>query len=695
MASLDDLEPAVRALMSDDEGDDFEEEPFKESYDAVIVVDNLPSIPMAKYDKLVGVLKRIFQQTGTVVRLNMPQGEGKTLGFAFVEFATAEEATKTIRLIDGYALDKSHVFRVVAFSELERLQSLAPEYVASAATPFEPRLNPGAWLGDVLHRDQFVVRYNNETEVMWAERLAQPTLEYGGEREKEGGLYWCEQYTQWSPHGSFLATFHSKGVALWGDASFSKQGRFAHNGVKTLEFSPSENFMITASPNEMDKRACIVWDLRTRKELRAFEAFTQAPNGFTPPEQMDGQLAAKPPDAKFKWSHDDKYTARRGKDKQSGDVITIYELPSMQLLDKKSLRADCVHDFEWSPKANVLCYWAPESGNTPARVTLVELPSRKELRQKNLVNVSDCRISWQSEGEYVCVKVLRHTKSRKTLFHSFELFRVNEPLVPVEMLEMKGQDVVHAFAWEPAGHRFAIVHGENSKPNVSFYSMFGPDGKKQELTHLVTLESRSCNALFWSPTGGHIVLAGVGDAYNGVLEFYDLDHKWSKVVEHYRCTHVEWDPSGRIVATSVLQPLEGAFFKFQMDNGYKLWNFQGALYHERAYENFYQFQWRPRPKSLLDAAQKKTVIKNLRKYERRFAGDDRIKDQQRQRLLTTEKRTTRANFRNLVALRLMQWQEKSAQRIAARNGFDVDDESHYHVKAKVEEKVLSSVEVAC
>ena len=31
---------------------------------------------------------------------------------------------------------------------------------------------------------------------------------------------------------------------------------------------------------------------------------------------------------------------------------------------------------------------------------------------------------------------------------------------------------------------------------------------------------------------------------------------------------VEWDPSGRIVATAVMQPLEGAFFKYQMDNGF-------------------------------------------------------------------------------------------------------------------------------
>ena len=59
-------------------------------------------------------------------------------------------------------------------------------------------------------------------------------------------------------------------------------------------------------------------------------------------------------------------------------------------------QAEGVSDFEWSPKDNVLAYWAPEQANAPARVSVVEIPSRKELRQKNLVMVSECRLHWQA-----------------------------------------------------------------------------------------------------------------------------------------------------------------------------------------------------------------------------------------------------------------------------------------------------------
>ena len=53
-------------------------------------------------------------------------------------------------------------------------------------------------------------------------------------------MNWCERYVSWSSQGTYLATFHNKGIALWGDAAFSKQGRFAHDGVNKLEFSPRE-----------------------------------------------------------------------------------------------------------------------------------------------------------------------------------------------------------------------------------------------------------------------------------------------------------------------------------------------------------------------------------------------------------------------------------------------------------------------
>lgn len=45
---------------------------------------------------------------------------------------------------------------------------------------------------------------------------------------------------------------------------------------------------------------------------------------------------------------------------------------------------------------------------------------------------------------------------------------------------------------------------------------------------------------------------------------------------------------------------------------------QGERFNEFKKDNFYQIQWRPRPASLLTSAEKKKVVKNLRKVRINF-----------------------------------------------------------------------------
>lgn len=79
----------------------------------------------------------------------------------------------------------------------------------------------------------------------------------------------------------------------------------------------------------------------------------------------------------------------------------------------------------------------------------------------------------------MAVKIERQ-KTKKQTVSSFEIFRLREKNVPIESLELK--DTVQSLAWEPKvtliknkfdfqGNRFAIIHGEGTKPDVSFYQM--------------------------------------------------------------------------------------------------------------------------------------------------------------------------------------------------------------------------------
>jgi hypothetical protein len=63
------------------------------------------------------------------------------------------------------------------------------------------------------------------------------------------------------------------------------------------------------------------------------------------------------------------------------------------------------------------------------------------------------------------------------------------------------------------------------------------------------------------------------------LEFWDIDEELSTAEEeHFMCNGVYWDPSGRMVATVVTQPMTGPVpVRNTLENGYNLWTFQGYV----------------------------------------------------------------------------------------------------------------------
>ncbi|XP_058216916.1 eukaryotic translation initiation factor 3 subunit B-like [Rhododendron vialii] len=110
----------------------------------------------------------------------------------------------------------------------------------------------------------------------------------------------------------------------------------------------------------------------------------------------------------YRWGggKEDKYFAQIGK-----IIISVYETDTFTLIDKKSIKVENVKDISWSPTDPILALFVPElgGGNQPARVSLIQIPGKEELTQKKLFSVSDCKMYWQSSGEYLAAKVDRCT----------------------------------------------------------------------------------------------------------------------------------------------------------------------------------------------------------------------------------------------------------------------------------------------
>lgn len=218
------------------------------------------------------------------------------------------------------------------------------------------------------------------------------------------------------------------------------------------------------------------------------------------------------------------------------DLLSVYSTPGFGLLDKKSIKVQGIRDFSWSPIDNILAYWVAEDKDVPARVTLLEIPSRQEIRSKNLFNVADCKIHWQKSGDYLCVKVDRYSKIRKDksevkysgMYYNFEIFHMREKEIPVDSVEIK--ESIHAFAWEPIGSKFSIIHGDMSNICISFYGV----NAGQAPSLLKKFEKKPYNHLFWAPSGQFIVLANLG-LTGGALEFLDTyDFTVMNIADHYQ-----------------------------------------------------------------------------------------------------------------------------------------------------------------
>jgi len=187
---------------------------LNKSFTNIVVVDNIPVIPHDKIEKLKVVIGKVFTSlVGPTQQLYLPTDEKNfTKGFAFIEFATEDLAQTAIEKVDAFKLDKQHTLKVTSYDEFQKVIKVVETYKEPDLPPYEPKENLRSWLLDERAIDQFAVRYGDFTEVLWNDVKAGESPETVIKREN-----WTEAYLTWSPLGTYLATIHSEGVAIWVD----------------------------------------------------------------------------------------------------------------------------------------------------------------------------------------------------------------------------------------------------------------------------------------------------------------------------------------------------------------------------------------------------------------------------------------------------------------------------------------------
>ncbi|CAF2026875.1 unnamed protein product [Brassica napus] len=380
--------------------------------------------------------------------------------------------------------------------------------------------------------------------------------------------------SRWSPQGTFFVTAADHNmVIIWGSrycTDFGQLLRFCHYQVEEFDISPGEKYLVTYSkpkPSDPNGLWLKIFDVKTGTAIVGLNNVDVADSPQWP--------------LIIRWAggKDDKFFAIISKNK----TVAVYETKKFNLLGNAPLLLDDVIDISWSPTQAVLAILLKASDKQPVKVVLLQFPNNVKLAEKDLTAIlGDCTMRWQSNGEYLAVNT----------YGGFEFFRIKEEGIPTDSLRVDKK--ILAFAWEPSGHRFAVIYGDEPTLSVSFYSMKKTPGKVTELT---TLSNRQADALFWSPKGNRIVLAGLKE---GNLEFFDVDQLAQiSPVANVVANQVAWNQSGKYVATVFTTPQE----KFHSDchsepddprESFTIWSSDGKrLFVHQCQFPITQLDWRP------------------------------------------------------------------------------------------------------
>ena len=731
----------------------FGEDGVSKDVSNIVVVDNLPSVPAAKFDKLHKFIVKIYTDIVAAdpgakaragddlegaVAVTMPKNAetGLTEGFAFVEFRHKQDAELAIKHTDKWPFDASHTLSVMRYDTFQQYRDEPDEFEAPERVAWQAQHDRFYWMTDEHSRDEFCIRYSNsekapgpgerekhETEVLYAEARGPPALDYGGEKQKFMNLQWSASRVVWSPQGSYLVTMHPLGAKLWSGKGFREGLRLQHQAVNDVLWSPDERFVATwnGRPYQQGdavqvnpREALIVWDARTGVRIRAFP-----------------QKRVQMGEVDFSWSSDSRFLARVEVDNDTNqELIRIYEEPNFTLLDNRSVKAQGARDLVWSPKrAPLLAYWTPERDATPTTVYVMKLPSKEFVRIRPLQQVESLHMEWHPQGDFLAVVTEKLTKAQVRKKKVAEkgagggggggggggaggaggagggagggmgaTTKAQSAGYSVELYRTRMKDVpIEVLDVKDRVTAFAWEpHGQRfamllgEGPSKYAVALYQLPEAKGAPVLLYTLEDREVNTLHWAPRGEFLVLAGL-QSNQGRLEFFDVTNQRTlNVVSHDVANGLVWDPSGRVVATTKTQDVTGPrLTRDTVANGYILWTFQGVKIFEAAKPKLFQFLWRPRVEGLLADDESRGIAKNLKTYVARYQQQDKQRQARSALLARLRKRKARDEFRAFLAERAAEYDANRPFRIEM--GIEREEPDSVVVFEEVYENAVSEV----
>lgn len=226
--------------------------------------------------------------------------------------------------------------------------------------------------------------------------------------------------------------------------------------------------------------------------------------------------------------------------------------------------------------------YIPESKGIPASIQIFErenVGQAQPVARRSFFKCSSVQLIWNHGSTGLLVIAQSDVdKSNQSYYGESRLHYLTTDGSHEGLVPLRKEGPVHDVKWSSLGTEFAVVYGFMPARTTLFDKKCNP---------LFDFGTGPYNTLRWNPHGKLLCVAGFGNL-PGEMAFWDCSAK--KLLGSSKAewsVTSEWSPDGRYFMTATTAP------RLQVDNGIKIFSYNGTLYFKKMFDKLYQAEWRP------------------------------------------------------------------------------------------------------
>lgn len=224
----------------------------------------------------------------------------------------------------------------------------------------------------------------------------------------------------------------------------------------------------------------------------------------------------------------------------------------------------------------------PESKGIPASVQIFPCEKDRQsqpVARRSFFRCSSVQMSWNNGSTGLLVVVQSDVdKTNQSYYGESKLNYLTTDGTHEGLVPLRKEGPVHDVQWSSSGLEFAVVYGFMPASATVFDKKCRP---------LLELGSGPYNTIRWNPKGKFLCLAGFGNL-PGDMAFWDyMEKKQLGTTKAEWSVTSEWSPDGCYFMTATTAP------RLQVDNGIKIFHYNGSLFFKKMFDKLYQVDWKP------------------------------------------------------------------------------------------------------